>query len=215
MRPSEMSRVLCGMRKRAEALAISQEEAQHASLLNSAPCCVSCGWPMRSKRPLQQPEASLFRHAAVVRRASCSLNDLAGVHMACASAPPHSCISGGGATRELAASARRGALVVVGPCPMKGHCAGGKPLSFGARPWRDVPDAAFQNEPAFAWHARARKRAYYLSDRGAACELAAAARAVLGWLWRPVHNKRLLHHLEASLFRRAAVVRRARCSRLK
>ena len=134
MRPSEMSRLLCGMRKRANALSISQEEAQHASLLNSAPCCVSCGWPMRSKRPLQQPEASLFRHAAVVRRASCSLNDLAGVHMACASAPPHSCISGGGATRELAASARCGALVVVGPCPMKGHCAGGKPLSFGARP---------------------------------------------------------------------------------
>ena len=29
--------------------------------------------------------------------------------------------------------ARRAALVVVGPCTIKGHCTGGRPLSFDAR----------------------------------------------------------------------------------
>ena len=41
---------------------------------------------------------------------------------------------GGGAARALAARARRAALDVVGPRPMKGHCTSERPLSFGARP---------------------------------------------------------------------------------
>jgi len=74
MRPSAMSRLSRGMRERANALAISQEEAQHASLLLRV---------------------------------------------------------------------RRATLVVVGPCVTNGHYTSRKPLSFGARPWCDVPDAAF------------------------------------------------------------------------
>ena len=54
---------------------------------------------------------------------------------------------GGGAALELAARARRAALVVVG-LPYKGRCDGERPLSFGARPWCDVPAAASNFKPA-------------------------------------------------------------------
>ena len=52
--------------------------------------------------------------------------------------------------------ARRAALVAVASRTRKGHCTGERPLSFGARTWCDMPAAASQNQPAFAWHARAR-----------------------------------------------------------
>ena len=39
--------------------------------------------------------------------------------------------------------ARRAALVVDGRCTIKGHCTGERPLSFGARPWSDVPAAVW------------------------------------------------------------------------
>ena len=71
-----MSRMSRGMRERTNALSISQEEVQHASLLLCA---------------------------------------------------------------------RRAALVVVGPCAINGHYTSRKPLSFGARPWCDVPAAASKN----------------------------------------------------------------------
>ena len=51
------------------------------------------------------------------------------------------CFSGG-ASRELAARARRAALAVVGLGTVQGHCAGERPLSFGAQPRRDVPAVA-------------------------------------------------------------------------
>ena len=38
------------------------------------------------------------------------------------------CLWEGGAARALAARARRAALVVIGRCPMEGHCSGEKPL---------------------------------------------------------------------------------------
>ena len=76
MQPSKMSRLSRGMRERANALTISQEEAQHASLLLRA---------------------------------------------------------------------RRAGLVAVVPCTTNGHCTSRKPLSFGARPWCDVPAAASKN----------------------------------------------------------------------
>ena len=36
------------------------------------------------------------------------------------------------------------------------YCTGGKPLSFGARPWCDVRAVASNTQLAFAWHALAR-----------------------------------------------------------
>ena len=81
LRPPRISRLLCGTREHGTALAVSREEAQHASLLR----------------------------------------------------------------------ARRAALVVVGPCTRQGHCPDKRPLSFGARPWCDVPAAAFVCYRALRW----------------------------------------------------------------
>ena len=58
------------------------------------------------------------------------------------------CLWGGGSALRLAASAHRAALVVVGLSRMQEHCLGGRPLSFGARPWCDVPAAASNAKPA-------------------------------------------------------------------
>ena len=85
-------------------------------------------------------------------------------------------LSSGGATRELAARARRAALVVIGPGTVKGHCTGGRPPSVGARPWCDVPAAASNPQPVCAWQARARHCAACFSGGGAACKFAARAR---------------------------------------
>ena len=60
------------------------------------------------------------------------------------------CLSGEGAALELATSARRAALVVVGLAPVQGHCPSEKPLSFGARLWHDVPATASYAKPAAA-----------------------------------------------------------------
>ena len=50
-----------------------------------------------------------------------------------------------GAAREVAARARRTALVVITPRSRKGHRAGGKPLSYGARPRCVAVPAAASN----------------------------------------------------------------------
>ena len=92
---------------------------------------------------------------------------------------------------ELAACARRAGLVVVIPCTTKGHCTGERPLSFGARPWCEVPAAASQNQPAWLTHARARHCARCLTGGGAARELTArmcrAALVVVGSCTRQGH----------------------------
>ena len=85
-------------------------------------------------------------------------------------------LSGGGASRALAARARRAALVVVGPYP-KVHCTSKEPLPFGARRCFDVPAAASNEQPACACaHTRSRHCARCLSGGGAARALAARAR---------------------------------------
>ena len=88
------------------------------------------------------------------------------------------CLSGGGETRELAARARRAALVLAGLRSMEGYCTGGRPLSFGARPWCDVRAVASNAHPAFAWHANKRHFAGCLSGGGVTRNLP-RARAVL------------------------------------
>jgi len=133
MRPSKMSRLSCGMRERVNALTITQGEAQHASLLLSAPCCVGCCQSM--------PEATFFRRAAVVRLASCGLKELAGVHVACASAP----------LRSLYLGRMRSARACCERAPCRAGCG------------------------------------------------------------RPMPYERPLHRRKATLFRRAAEMRRARC----
>ena len=108
------------------------------------------------------------------------------------------CPSVGGVARELAARARRKALVVIGPRTIEGHCAGERPLSFIARPWCDVLDVAFNSQSAFAWHAREHHYAGCLSGGGAVRVVAVRApcRAVCG---RITHRKRALHRRKNSL----------------
>ena len=76
-------------------------------------------------------------------------------------------LSGGGVARELATRAHGTALVVVGTCPMKGHCASEMALCFGARPWCDLPTAASNTQPAFTWRTRERATALALSGEEA------------------------------------------------
>ena len=144
-------------------------------------CRAGCDRYLRYRRALHRREASLFRRKTVVRRASCDLQQRSRHSRGTRKRHCAGCLSGGGETRELAARARRAALVVVGFCAMKGHCTGGRPLSFGARPWCDVRAVTSNAQPAFAWHARKRHCAGCLSGGGRTRKLAARA-AVPRWL---------------------------------
>ena len=94
---------------------------------------------------------------------------------------------------------------------MKGHCTGGRPLSFGARPWCDVRAVTSNAQPAFAWHANERHCAGCLSGGGETRELAARARRAALAVIGPTHYGRALHRRKASLLRCKTVVRRASC----
>ena len=82
----------------------------------------------------------------------------------------------------LATRARRAALVVVCPYPMQGHCTDERPLSFGARPWCDVPATASNAHLAFAWRAHVRATALAVSREEVQHACLRRARAVLSWL---------------------------------
>ena len=89
-------------------------------------------------------------------------------------------LSGGGAARALATCARPAALVVVGPCSTKAHCASETALSVGARPCSDVPAAASNEQTEFACaHTRSRHRTLSLRRRRStrACDVRAPRRA--------------------------------------
>ena len=94
------------------------------------------------------------------------------------------CLSGGGKTCELAACARRAALVVIGLRTMQGHFTGGKPLYFGTRLWCDVRAVTSNAQPAFAWHTRKRASAtaVVVSREVAKHASSPRVRAVLRWL---------------------------------
>ena len=85
------------------------------------------------------------------------------------------CFSGGGKTRDFTPCARCAALPVIGLRAAKGHCTGGRPLAFVARPRCDVRAVTSNAEPALAWHTRARYCAGYLSGGGKTLELVARA----------------------------------------
>ena len=86
------------------------------------------------------------------------------------------CLSGRGKTRELDPRARRAALAAIASSATEGHCTGGMPLSFGARPWCDVRAVTSNAQPAFAWHARKPHCGVCLSGGGETCERAACLR---------------------------------------
>ena len=111
--------------------------------------------------------------------------------------------------RALAARARRSALVVVGLCPLEGHCTSERPLSFGARPCCDVPAAVSRTARLrVCAHAIAPLRSLFLGRRRStrACGPRTPRRA---GCTRSVPYKRALHQREASLFRGKTVMQRA------
>ena len=118
----------------------------------------------------------------------------------------------GGAACKLYVRARRAALVVVGPGTVQQNCTSWGAFFFRARQWCDVPAAASNNRLAFAWHvrlhhcARCLRQGWGRSTR--ACCAHAPCRAACN---RPMRCERALHRREASLYPRAAVVRRASC----
>ena len=93
---------------------------------------------------------------------------------------------------------------------MERHCTGGRPLSFGARPWCDVRAVTSNAQPAFSWHANERHCGVCLSGGGKTRELAARAPCCAG-CDRATHYGRALHRREASLFRCKTVVRHESC----
>ena len=162
---------------RATALSFSQEEAQHASLLR-ARCAalalchvyVCLQGHCIGERPLcfgARPWCDM--------PATASKNQLAFAWHACARHCAR-CLLGEGAARELAAHAQRAATIVVEIRTRQGHYSDERPLSFGTRPWCDMPAAASNNQPSFACHARVRHCARCLSEGSAARKFAARAR---------------------------------------
>ena len=59
---------------------------------------------------------------------------------------------------------------------MKVHCTGGRPFSFGARPWCDVRAVTSSAQQVFTWHTNKRHYAGCLSGGGKTPEVAARAR---------------------------------------
>ena len=71
--------------------------------------------------------------------------------------PPPLAVAGEEAQQSsLLLRARRATLVVIGPCTMEGCCTDERALSFGARPWYDVPAVASNAKPATACEASTR-----------------------------------------------------------
>ena len=95
-----------------------------------------------------------FRRAPTVGRASCALKRQPTPRFLRGAGTPELAVSGGGgAVLKLAARARRVALFVIRPWRIQGHCLGERRLSFGARPWCDVPAVA-SNTTRARTHAR-------------------------------------------------------------
>ena len=141
-----------------------------------APCRASCGRYMSYGRALHRRDASLPRCKTVLQRASGGLQRAAGFRGARKLATALAVRREQGAARTLATRERRAALDVIGPCPTKVHCTGEKPLSLGARPCFDVPDAAFHERPPFAWRTQTCHCVGCLWGAGAARALATRAR---------------------------------------
>ena len=128
-----------------------------------APCHAGCGRSTQHETALHRREASPTRRTAVVRRAS-------GAH------PESAGFSGGTRERATALAISREDVQHASFLRMRAvprwlwsvHAIGrvnapARPLSFGARPWCDVPAGAIQNQPAFALSRGTRERATALA----------------------------------------------------
>ena len=171
-----------------------------------APCRAGCSRSDAYGRHCTEREASLLRRKAVLRRASRGLHTAAGLRVQRASAP----------LRSLSLGRRRSTRACDARAPrragcsslrtMEGHCCSERPLSFGARPWCDVPCGLQHSARLCVCSARARHCARSLLGGGAARALATRARRAALEHCRFMLYERTLHEREASLLRRKAVL---------
>ena len=114
---------------------------------------------------------------------------------------------------ELAARARRAALVVVGSYSIKGRCAGERSLFFGARSWCDVPALASNAKPApcVTCHAALSRLRSLSLGRGRSTRAFCARAPCRVGCGRFILRRMILCRRKATLFRRSLIVRRARC----
>ena len=138
----------CAAQARRCSLSLGRRRSTRACFAR-ARCRAGCDRFMSRRKVPHRREGSLCWCAAVVRRASCGLQLQASA--ACLARRRRvgaRYLSGGGAVLELSSRARGAAMVVVGPYPAKGRCAGETSLPFGARPLCDVSAAASNFKPA-------------------------------------------------------------------
>ena len=132
---------------------------------------------------LRQRNGPLARCTAVLRHASRGLQRAAYLRMCARKIAPLRALSlslsRGSAARVLEARARCAALVGLGPCPMKTHCASETALSLGAWPCSGNP-AATSNEQLTCACEQVKKRhcARSLSLSGGSAARALVARAL-------------------------------------
>ena len=138
-----------------------------------------------------QHQASAACHAAQARRRSLSLGRRRSTRACCARAPcragcGRSCTMKGALHRREASLLRRAAVVRRASCGL-------------------------QRQASAACHAAQARRRFAVSGEEAQHSSLLRARAVPRWLWSDCAVRRALRRREASLLRRAAVVRRASC----
>ena len=160
----------------APALAVSGEEAQHSSLLRARACRAGCGRLVSLERACTGERPLSFGARPWCDVPAAASNAKPAPRVARRRRAGARCLWGGDAALELAVRARRAALVVVGSCLIERHCTGERPLSFGARPWCDVPAAASNAKPAPRVSRGAGALRSLSLGGGAALELAARAR---------------------------------------
>ena len=146
-----------------------------------------------------------------MRRASCYVQGTTGIRVTDVRAPLRwLCLGRWRNTRACRASTRRRAGCVR-PCAMKGHCTGGRPFSFDARPWCDLlavtssSAAGIRATDALAplrWLSLGRWR------NTGACRARAPRRTRCD---RTAHHEMALHRRKASLISCKTVVRCATC----
>jgi len=121
------------------------------------------------------------------------------------------CVLTGGAALELAARARRAALVAVSPYLAEKCCVDETPLPLSARPRCDVPAAVSDAKPAPRVSRGARSRYSLSLGRRRSTRPCCARAPCCAGLGLPTPYQRALRRREASPFRRATVVRHASC----
>ena len=177
-------------------------------------CRAGCGPPMPIERALRRRQASLsFRRAPAVRRASCGLQCQPMPRVLRGAGAPALFVSGGrNAALKLAASARRAALVVVGPWRMKEAWPRREASLLRRAPVVRRASCGLQRQAGAACLTRRRRAgARCLWGGGEALKLAACARCAALYVVGPYGLNEHCPGEKLLILWRAPVVRLASC----